>query len=218
MVRVNLLPRDIQDRRRFEKWYRYVFIAFFGLLFLALLVGAAFFISIQQKNDELQQLKEQVAKTQAQADAFSVFEQKATELEQRNAIAQTALSSRVNMGRLAEDVSLVLPDEVWLSKMDANQDTGFHASGITPNSTSHSMDVGFKSVAATLVRLTELHDDLYDVWLTSAAEATFTPTAVTNGRASAVVDFEVTAKVVRPPASTTSSGSSVPAPPSGTGQ
>ena len=38
MMRINLLPREVLERRRYEKWYGYIFIGFGVLLLVILLV------------------------------------------------------------------------------------------------------------------------------------------------------------------------------------
>lgn len=217
MLRINLLPREVLEKRRYEKWYRWVFFLFIGLLAIVLLFYAYLLLAAQAKYGDLQQLTEQSSKLKAQADAFGIFEQKEQDLAKREAVAQIALAGRVNMGQIANEVSLVLPDEVWLNTMTLSQTDGLDILGYTPQSASQSMDVGYKSVAKTLVRLNEL-PDLADVWLKSAANAQFTGYAVnaTLGTPNPVntVQFEASAKIVRAAASAPTTSSSVPAPPS----
>ncbi|MEI8081934.1 MAG: hypothetical protein WCI74_08840 [Actinomycetes bacterium] len=176
-MRINLLPPEVLERRRYEKWYGYIFIVFAVLLVLILIVYGFFMFSGSQKNGDLQLLQEQSQKVQKQAEAFGVFQQKEADLATRQGIASTALAGCINMGRISEEVSLVLPDEVWLSSMKADATDPAKVTllltGFTPFSSSHTMDVSYKSVAKTLVRLNELAD-VYDVWLTSAANADFT--------------------------------------------
>jgi Tfp pilus assembly protein PilN len=202
MVRINLLPKEILERRRYEKWYPYVLIFFAAMLALVAIVYGYFWLSGAQKNADLQLLQEQSQKLQAQADAFGVFEQKEQDLVKRQTIATNALAGRLNMGRVAEEVSLVLPDEVWLQQMGISQADGLTVSGNTPYSSSHSMDVSYKSVAKTLVRLNEL-DDVTDVWLTTAANAefsSFAPVAGVTPLPASVVAFSVKGKVNPAPA------------------
>ncbi len=221
MVRINLLPPEVLEKRRWEKWYPYVFIAFAILAAILVLIYAYLMLSGGAKNAELQSLKEQSAALQAQADAFSIFEQKEQQLAARSAIAQRALASRLDVGNIAEEVSLVLPDEVWLDTMVVGETAGLRIRGMTPRSPSQSMDVGYKSVAKTLVRLGEL-PDIYDVWLVNALNNSYQRTAASATAAQPlpedVVQFESTGKIIPPPAPATASGNpAVPAPPS-TGQ
>jgi Tfp pilus assembly protein PilN len=219
MVRVNLLPREVIDRRRFEQWYRYVFIGVVGGVLIVLFAYAGILLITQQKNDDLQVLQEQAKQYQSQADAFGVFEVKEQELTARKQVAQTALAGRINMGMLAEEVSLVLPDEVWLSNLTLSEETGILLQGQTPHSASESVDIGFKSVAKLLVRLNELKN-VYDVWLSSATTSDWTGWATAPGDAkpkpASVVGFQATAKIQIPTAApAAASTSTVPAPPAG---
>jgi hypothetical protein len=215
MVRINLLPKHILEKRRYEKWYQYVFFAFGALLIFVLLIWGLFYFQATAKNDELLALKEQSTQLQAKADAFGVFEKKEQDLAGREQIAQTALAGRVNMGRVANEVSLVLPDEVWLSQMSISEKDGLLLSALTPQSSSQSMDIGYKSVAKTLVRLNELID-IYDVWLSGASNGTYQLAAEGTQTApppNPVVQFQANGKVVVP-ALPPVAAPAVPAPPS----
>jgi len=206
MVRVNLLPREVIDRRRFEQWYRYVFIGLVGGVLIVLFAYAGLFLMTQQKVDELQVLQEEATTLKSQADAYAVFEVKEQELVARSVVAQTALAGRVNMGMLAEEISLVLPDEVWLDNMSLSQDTGVALAGSTPRSASESADVAYKSIAKLLVRLNELKS-LYDVWLVSATNTTWNAWDVPEDDPKPLpadtVSFQVTSKIVIPAAPST---------------
>jgi Tfp pilus assembly protein PilN len=207
MVRINLLPKEVLERRRYEKWYSYILIVFAALLALVAIAYGYFWFSGAQKTGDLQLLQEQSQKLQAQADAFGIFEQKEQDLVKRQTVATTALAGRINLGRLSEEVSLVLPDEVWLQSMDISQLDGLALAAYTPYSSSHSMDVSYKSVAKTLVRVNELAD-VYDVWLTAATNSEFTgfaPVAGTTTLPASVVGFGVKGKV-KAGAADTSSG------------
>ena len=49
MMKINLLPREVLERRRYEKWYGYVFIAF-GVLLLRDTAGVR--VSLVQRRSE----------------------------------------------------------------------------------------------------------------------------------------------------------------------
>jgi Tfp pilus assembly protein PilN len=207
MVRINLLPKEVLERRRYEKWYGYVFIVFAVLLALVAIMWGYFWFSGAQKNGDLQLLQEQSQKLRTQADAFSIFEQKEQDLVKRQGVASTALAGRIDLGRLGEEVSLVLPDEVWLQSMGISQTDGLTLAAYTPYSSSHSMDVSYKSVAKTLVRVNELAD-VFDVWLTAANNSSFTGFAAVDGQtqqSAPVVSFGVKGKV-KPSAADSSGG------------
>jgi Tfp pilus assembly protein PilN len=215
MLRINLLPREVLDRQRFEGWYRYIFIITFGLILIVLLAAAGVYVAVQSTTDELQTAKDRAQQYAEQGRAFDVFEKRENEMAARQAIAQLALADRFNIGKIAEEISLVLPDEVWLDSMNIDQANGLSFIGNTPRSNSQSMNLSYNSVAKTLVRVNAL-PDIRDVWLTVASNQTWAgydaSSNVTSG--TPVVQFTTTAKLAH---STITTPSATPTPPSGAG-
>jgi Tfp pilus assembly protein PilN len=205
MFKINLLPKEVLERRRYEDWYPRVFLIAAVVLVMVIALYALFAFQANSMRGELQSIQEDSQTYQQTAEKLSIFEKKETQLQQREVVAQVALAGRVNVGEVANDISLVLPDEVWLESLTINQESGLVIAGNTPRSAGQSTDIAYKSVAKTLVRLSEL-PGLYDVWLDSAANAQWTKWAAT-GAANTVTDlnvnvvtFEASGKVVRPPA------------------
>lgn len=214
MVRINLLPREIVERRKWERYYPIVFIVSGIALAVVLAIAVGLFLWVSSQRTILQTTQEQAQNLASQAEQFAVFEQKESALVARTTAAQTALSGRINWARVANDISLVLPDEVWLLTFNANQDTGLDFTANTPYFEPEASDEGYKSVAKTIVRLTAL-PDIYDVWLTAAATGTF---SVGEGLEADIVSFAIKTKVVKPPPPSAPSTQAVPAPPSTPGQ
>lgn len=200
MLRINLLPPEIIERRKWERFYPYVFLAAALSVVVVLAVWFAAQLAVNQRNDVLQQTKTTTAQLTAQAEAFSIFERKQQELEARKAIADAALAGRVDMARLAEDVSLVLPDETFLINLSCDEEAGLTLAGNAAMSSAPSVKQGYKSVAATLVRLASL-TQLYDVWLDTASVSKFTafqPAARSANSSGTVMSFSVTSKIYIP--------------------
>lgn len=201
MVRINLLPAEILERRRWERYYPWVFLVG-GLLLVVLLATWGFQqLLIVQANAELQQTKQNVTNLQAQAEAFKVFELKEAELAARAEVAQSARMGAIDMGVLAEEISLVLPEEDWVNSLQMNELTGVIMQGFTPDTQNQSVREGYKSVARMLIRMNSL-DRLFDVWLTSAASEPYQFDEADGEKP--VVRFEMTAKI----------STATPAPPS----
>jgi Tfp pilus assembly protein PilN len=211
MFKINLLPKEVLEKRRYEDWYPRVFLIAAVALVLVIALYALFAFQANSMRGELQSIREDSQQYQQTAEKLSIFEKKETQLKQREIVAQAALAGRVNVGEVANDISLVLPDEVWLESLTINQDTGLILAGNTPRSAGQSTDVAYKSVAKALVRLSEL-PGLYDVWLDSAANVQWSKWAATGGTSTSsgtgtgtgtgnvnVVTFEASGKVVRPP-------------------
>lgn len=202
MIRINLLPPEIIERRRWERFYPYVFVVAGVLLAIVLVTWGALRFAVASRQDELQSIEQNATDLRAQAESLAVFELKEQELAQRQSIAEDALSGRVDMGRLAEEVSLVLPEEVWAQTLACDQNTGLSASLWAPEPLGQSVSEGYKSAASTLVRLGSL-SSLTDVWLGQAAVSDFTSFQGLAIEAPTVqaLSFDVSAKI-RPSNST----------------
>lgn len=202
MFRINLLPKEVLERRRYEGWYRWVIILAVGLILIILGVYVLLMFEVSAKNAQLQTIQESANQQKTIAEQLSVFQNKEQELQTRQDVALTALAGRVNVGQVAEDVSLVLPDEVWLDLLTINENTGIVLTAETPRNAGESNDVAYKSVAKTLVRLNEL-PELFDVWLTTAVNGQWQQWAPTLSADSSpipvnVVTFGATTKVIKP--------------------
>jgi Tfp pilus assembly protein PilN len=211
MVRINLLPPEIQERRRWDRYYPLVFLIGF-VAFAA--IGAVAFGLLWYTNGEratLQEYKSQAADLEAQAAQFAVFEQKESDLVHKASMTQEAMSGRVNWAALCRDISMVLPDEVWLISIQGNEDTGVQLSGYTPNANPGSSAESYKSIAKMLVLLNAL-PQLYDVWLTNATVAEYSNGTSTEG--APTLQFQATAKVVKASTTATGTPTAVLAPPS----
>lgn len=207
MLRINLLPREVLDRHRFQGWYRYIFIISTGLVLVVLLVSALLYLLVVQKSEELTASRERTQSYIEQGKAFDVFEKKEKEFTDRQTIVQATLASRMNLGKVAEEISLVLPDEVWLDSLNLSQEEGVAFVANTPRTASHSMNIAYKSVAKTLVRLNEL-PDVTDVWLANASNLTWSGWDPTSGidTATPVVQFAGTARVIKAATTTPTAG------------
>lgn len=208
MIRINLLPKETLEKRRYERYFLWVYavaaIVAVALIGVWLIMG----LQVQQKNRELQTAQEEANKLRAEAEAYAIFEQKQTDLVARQVVAQQALASRVDWAKVSNEVSLVLPSDVWTKSIVTNQDVGLELTLVVVDA-ADAPDVGQKSVARTMVRLNEL-GSLYDVWLKASAKST-----IAQGESEApVIEFQLTAQVVKPASANATATPSVPAPPS----
>lgn len=196
MVRINLLPPEIIERRRYERFYPRIFIGGAVLVGVIVVAWAAMGLFVGSKQANLQQMKQSTEQISGQAESFAIFEQQRQALEARTRTADAALVDRIDMGGLAEDISMILPEEVWVGNLLCNERTGMTLSGFTPARTSeNNLTAGYKSVAATLVRLNSL-PNITDVWLTTARSEVYNAFQEGSSDASTtVVAFDATAKI-----------------------
>lgn len=232
MTRINLLPREILERRKYERYYPWVIIFGIVVFTIVFLAWAILGLQVGARNRSLQQDQETATQLEQQAQAFAVFEKKEEELTARKETVEFALKGRVRWGRIVNELSLVLPSEVWLTQLDGLQSTdngpydsetgeyvGFPASmtltGQTPDTDASASNEGYKSLAKTLVRLNDL-PSLYNVWLSEATVGEYPTNPATDEIPVTTQKFVMTNSVVVPgakPADTTGN-TAAPAPPS----
>ncbi len=160
---------------------------------------------------ELQAIEQSASDLRQQAERFAVFELREADLAARQEAAAQALAGRIDFGRVVEEISLVLPEEVWLGQIDLHASTQTGQSetdqperfiGWAPDPAGAALSDGYKSVASTLVRLASLRDSLTDVWLSRAEVETFDDfQGLAEGssvRAVPVVKFEIEAQLKTP--------------------
>jgi len=189
MMRINLLPPEILERRKAERRFGWVILAAVVVAVVLAGVWAIAYFRLQGKQDELASIQQQVQSTNAQADQLAIFEERAAELETRRATASQALADRRDWAKLFNEVSLVLPSDIWIENMSAAEDAGLSLTGYAIDAPSDVPDQGHKSIAKMLIRLADL-DQLSDVWLTSSAKGEF--------EEQPVLEFTVTADVAAP--------------------
>jgi Tfp pilus assembly protein PilN len=172
MMRVNLLPPEILERRSAEKRIGWVAL---GALALAVALAAVWgfaSLRVQSREDDLAAIQQQVSTTQVAADQLAIFETRAAELDARRATAQEALAARVAWARLFDEMSLILPSDAWLQTIAATEDEGMQLAGYVVDAPSDNPDSGHSTIAKILVRLADL-EQLRDVWLTSSTKDEF---------------------------------------------
>jgi len=196
MARINLLPREIAEKRKFERRTGVALVAGLIVYAVLLVIWAGLGWAVSQRNVELQSHLDLAASLSAQAEAFKIFEDKEADLDRRAGIADVALASRADWARIANELSLVLPPDVWLSELRASEQEGLLLRGLAVDLATDVPDAGHKAVARMLVRLGNL-ELLQNVWLTTSGKAMFT---VGDEGERPVIEFEVTTGVVRPPA------------------
>ncbi|MDO8915437.1 MAG: hypothetical protein Q7W16_05075 [Coriobacteriia bacterium] len=221
MIRINLLPPEIGQKRKDEHRWQWVIIG--GIVAAVVFAGVFMLLQLQvsMKQGEVASVKQQAAVLGEQAQRFQIFQEKQADLAVRRGIVASALAGRVDWSRLLSEVALVLPSDIYLIQMGAAQPLA-GAAGLpgtpgqltiggkaldVPNDVP---DLGYRSIAKLLSRLAELQQ-LDGVWLTNSVK----PAAATGSIAQTdfFITFGVTAEISAP-ATATASSPGVPAPPS----
>jgi Tfp pilus assembly protein PilN len=117
MRAVNLLPRDDTNTKG-SRLSPPVITGVVAVVLVVAVLGAGFFkasAKVAHKRTELDAARAELALVPAPAAQDSTSSTLATERAQRVTALQTALNGRISWDRVLREVSLVLPDDVWLS-------------------------------------------------------------------------------------------------------
>lgn len=208
MVRINLLPPEVIEKRKAEKVFGYILMAALAAAVLLVVAYAFTAFVIGGRSKELQSKRDMAEGLQRKAEAFRVFEAKEQDLKSRSAVVETALDGRVDWARLFTEVSLVLPLDMWATNLRVDEDNKpnleLRGKALDPED---SPDAGHKVIAKALVRFAEL-SQLENVWLTESRKAESDVDSLT-------LDFTITSDVIIPSSSAKAAAGAVPAPPSG---
>jgi Tfp pilus assembly protein PilN len=213
MIRINLLPPEILQKRKTEGRLLYLAGAF---LFVVTVLAVFWFIMLGRVNtqrDVVAEKQQEAVDLQAEAARYQVFEDKQADLQARKDIAQNAFAGQVDWNRLFEELSLVLPTDMWLDSMTADEAAGVSLGAVGVDWDADVPDEGFKPVAKMLVRLTDL-EQLADVWVSAISKESL------EEEEWGYLRFSVTASIVKPQVASEdeTSAESVPAPPAGSAQ
>ncbi len=182
MIRINLLPPEITQRRKDERLWRWIGLG--AAIVVVLLAGIFVIVSIEVslKQNEVDSIQQQAEGLRQQSNRFRVFAVKQSDLEARKAVVKSALTGRMDWSRLLAEVALVLPGDLFLTAMQGNEPKA--AAPVVPAQPAGGdltiagkaldypddvPDLGYKSVAKMLVRLAEL-DQLDNVWMSDSAK------------------------------------------------
>lgn len=169
-IRVNLLPKEILEKRKVE---RLLTLMILGVLVVAVLMVSIYglnFVRIMREQTKLDMLKADNEQYQREITKIEDFEKNKMLVEERERLVNSAIAGKYSWSRLLNNISLIVPNEVWLSEMKADK-TGaltFSGSALADKSMAR---MGQKAVAKWLVHLSEM-DDISDVWLASSAKST----------------------------------------------
>jgi Tfp pilus assembly protein PilN len=202
MSQVNLLPRELRERQRLRR--QTVLAALGGMALLALLALVYFWqvVRLNEAQDRLIAQQSENAELDAEIAELERFQVRLQELDERRALVDTIALNEVSWSGVLRDVSLVIPNTMWLS--DLNGAVSVSTSGAvgaegevvdTPligsiqfNGTS----LDTPTVALWLTRLEQI-DGWVNAWLSTASKTQLAGREVVNFSSS--VDLSAEAAV-----------------------
>lgn len=199
-IYINLLPKDITNKRKAEQRLVYALLAAAGIGALLFAVFAVNMLRISSRENAIKQLEEENTNYSVAINEIKSFQDKQNQVEQRQKLIDSVSNVNFSWSRFLNDVSLIIPNDVWLVKVTGDTNV-ISFEGQVQSSTSDTTDLGHKLVAKWLVHLEQIKS-LTDVWLTTSER---------KDKKSETINFTTTAKIKQP--ETKVNTPVVPAPP-----
>jgi Tfp pilus assembly protein PilN len=163
MPSVNLMPPEIAEAARFRRFQ----LAMGGAVVAAVAVAGLLYTQahhgVTSAQSDLQQAQAQHTTLQAQRDSLQSVQDVYTTVSQKQAMLQQAMGDEIRWSRYLTDLSLRIPDKVWLTSLSATETVGSTAATATPTT----VPTGIGQV--TFSGTTFSHDDVA-TWLEMLAK------------------------------------------------
>jgi Tfp pilus assembly protein PilN len=195
LPRVNLLPPEIVEAGRL----RSVQLSMGAAVVAALVVVGGLWVVANQQAQSEQEKLDAAAVRQAtvskQVTSLAPVAAVYNQVDQRRQLLETALGGDVQWSQYLTDLSLTIPDNVWLTSMTVSPQTATAGTGGTAGTADQIANISFAGTALQ-------HDDVA-LWLESLAKQKGYTSAYFNSStekvvgASTVVDFSSTVVVTR---------------------
>jgi Tfp pilus assembly protein PilN len=132
MPRVNLMPPEIAEAARFRRLQ----FAMGGAVVAAVAIVGALYVNahsgVTAAESDLASAKAESTSLNSQLASLQSVQDVYTQVEQRQAMLKQAMGGEVRWSYYLTDLSLKVPDDVWLTELDAQQsDVGF-STGTAP--------------------------------------------------------------------------------------
>lgn len=200
-ISINLLPKEVLEKRKAEHQLAFMLLGVVVMVFLLISVYGFSFIRIIQAQTDLEAVKTENARVQTEIAKIGDFEKVRSLVEKKQNLISTITSKKYSWSRLLNNISLIVPNEIWLTKLEV-QDKGklsFSGKALAGTETS---GIGHKPVAKWLVHMSELND-IEDVWLTTSKKSVADSgsqedeelPALSTADSSSIIDFESRASI-----------------------
>lgn len=186
MSRINLLPREVAERRAVRR--QGFLLVILGLVWL-LLLGSVWFVrnnTLQQRQEELADLEGRIASLQEEVDALQEFALLDQRIKNKEQALATAMINDVAWARILLELSMTVPGDAWLTSFSgaatgpAEPTPGTGAGGPRFGNLNFSaVTFDFPGVARWLTRLGEMQE-LQSIWVPSASKGEIAGREVVN--------------------------------------
>ncbi len=165
MPRVNLMPPEIAEAARFRRFQ----LAMGGAVVAAVAVVGLLYTQahhgVSSAQFELSQAQQQHTALQAQRARLQSVDDVYTQVAAKKAMLQQAMGDEIRWSRYLTDLSLRIPDKVWLTNVSATETAGSAAAATTAATSTVPTGIGTVTFAGTAFS----HDDVA-TWLEMLAK------------------------------------------------
>ncbi|MDI6799087.1 MAG: PilN domain-containing protein [Actinomycetota bacterium] len=160
---INLLLRDIQEKRRKERQVGSMMLGATSLIFVMVVTYVVLYMVIQREEADLAGLNRDLTTINEEIVTYKQFEERKTEFDNRNSLVEVSIAGELALDKMLNEVSMIIPTNVWLTSLNLGYEGGFEVSGYTYD---------FPSVAQWLI-MNDKMKLLEDIWLNNAAKTDY---------------------------------------------
>lgn len=131
MTRINLLPPEIIERQKASRKVTYFSGGLIALVLLLTLVYLMLVWRVSQENVLLQQLKGDNQRLKDIVAGYKTYQDKQNELQRREKILTQAIENRLLWSHILNEISMVIPSDVWLNSFTGDVTSGISVRGYT---------------------------------------------------------------------------------------
>lgn len=128
---INLLPPEIQQKRRAKRLITFFLLGFVVLILFMFFVYGALSYRVYQQEKLLSERKQQNIKLTTQIAELKGYEAKQAELQKLEDATNRALAGKVLWSRIMNELSMVIPSDVWLVDFTGDAAAGVSLRGYT---------------------------------------------------------------------------------------
>jgi len=172
MTKVNLLPREVLEKRKSEKRFFYLIGGLAVLIILFLGIYSFGSIQIRKEEKRVADLKAENERLNKAIAEHQVYEKRKAELQKTQDIVSTALSGEIAWHKILNEISMVIPSNIWLREFTGDILEGVTCKGYAQDYDFDTPDLGHKPVAEWIVRIGEIKA-FSSIWLSYSQKTKF---------------------------------------------
>ncbi len=119
--KVNLLPPEVEERRRLRRLQAACAVA---LVLSTAAVGGLYYVEhgkVGTAQANLEQVQAETSRLQREINKLSYVTETQRALDEAQSTVQLTLGNEIRWSQYLHDISLVIPDDVWLTKLNVTQ-------------------------------------------------------------------------------------------------